>query len=194
MGWRRNQGLSLTAHGASATTADLKNLYSAIDYLKETSPCGILLQDIPINEKTVVIGYADASWANARRSGNQIGALVALTTSKVLAEPEKASVIDWKSARSSRVCRSTLETDASAGDELPTSMPSSPSWCTRFHVWETDFPTSSAQMQNHCMTASSMRAPAWPTSALWFQYERFRNLWILLRFIGSPQGSNLQMA
>ena len=67
----------------------------------------------------MVIGYADASWANARRSGSQIGALVALTTSKVLAEPEKASVIDWKSARSSRVCRSILEADASAGDELP---------------------------------------------------------------------------
>eukprot|EP00434_Breviolum_minutum_P010232 symbB.v1.2.009030.t1/scaffold568.1/size186168/6 len=110
--------VSLTAHGAAATTADLKNLYSAIDYLKETSHCGILLQDIPINEDTVVIGYADASWANARRSGSQIGALVALTTNKVLAEPEKVSVIDWKSARSPRVCRSTLAAEASAGDEL----------------------------------------------------------------------------
>ena len=75
-------------------------------------------------------------------------------------------------------------------------MPSSPSWCTRFQhiVWETDFPTFSAQMQNHCTIASSTKAPAWPTNALWFQCVRFRNLWMLHRFIGSPQGSNLQMA
>ena len=110
--------VSLTTHGAAATTADLKNLYAAIDYLKETPQCGILLQDVPINEHTVVIGYSDASWGNARRSGSQIGALVGLTTNKALSEPEKVSIIDWKSARSPRVCRSTLAAEASAGDEL----------------------------------------------------------------------------
>ena len=77
-----------------------------------------ILQDIPINENTVVIGYADTSWANARRFGSQIGALVAFTTNKVLSEPEKVSVIDWKSARSPRVYRSTLAAEASAGDKL----------------------------------------------------------------------------
>ncbi len=110
--------VSLSAHGSAATTADLKGLYSAIDYLKETSRCGILLQDVPLNKDTVVIGYSDASWANARRSGSQIGTVVGLTTSMALSEPSKVSLTDWKSARSPRVCRSTLAAEASAGDEL----------------------------------------------------------------------------
>ena len=65
-----------------------------------------------------MISYSDASWANARKSGSQIGALVGLTTSSARSEPTNMSVIDWKSARSVRVCRSTLAAEASAADEV----------------------------------------------------------------------------
>ena len=110
--------VSLTAHGSQATITDLKTLYSTIEFLKKTPDYGLVMQDIPINEETLVISYSDASWANARKSGSQIGALVGLTTSSARSEPTNMSVIDWKSARSVRVCRSTLAAEASAADEV----------------------------------------------------------------------------
>lgn len=110
--------VSLTAHGAEAKIQDLKNLYSTIGFLKETSDRGILTQDVPINKQTLLIGYSDASWANAKKSGSQIGALVGLTTSDAMERPAKMILLDWKSSRSVRVCRSTLAAEASAGDEV----------------------------------------------------------------------------
>lgn len=110
--------VSLTAHGAEAKIQDLKNLYSTIGFLKETSDRGILIQDVPINKQTLLIGYSDASWANAKKSGSQIGALVGLTTSDAMERPAKMILLDWKSSRSVRVCRSTLAAEASAGDEV----------------------------------------------------------------------------
>ena len=92
--------VSLTAHGAEAKIQDLKNLYSTIGFLKETSDRGILIQDVPINKQTLLIGYSDASWANAKKSGSQIGALVGLTTSDVMERPAKMILLDWKSSRS----------------------------------------------------------------------------------------------
>ena len=110
--------VSLTAHGSEAKIQDLKHLYSTISFLKETSDHGILIQDIPINKQTLLVGYSDASWANAKKSGSQIGALVGLTTMEALEKPAKLAVLDWKSSRSPRVCRSTLAAEASAGDEV----------------------------------------------------------------------------
>ena len=110
--------VSLTAHGSEAKIQDLKHLYSTISFLKETSDHGILIQDIPINKETLLVGYSDASWANAKKSGSQIGALVGLTTMDALEKPAKLAILDWKSSRSPRVCRSTLAAEASAGDEV----------------------------------------------------------------------------
>ena len=76
------------------------------------------MQDVPINKETMVISYSDASWANARKSGSQIGALVGLTTADARQQPAALSLIDWKSSRSTRVCRSTLAAEASAADEV----------------------------------------------------------------------------
>jgi hypothetical protein len=65
----------------------------------------------------MLLAYSDASWANARRSTSQLGVIIGATTSEAKALGAPFSVIDWKSAKSQRVCRSTLAAEASAGDE-----------------------------------------------------------------------------
>ena len=109
--------VSLTPHGSEATIYDLKSLYGTIDFLKATPENGILIQDVAVNKNTVMVGYSDASWANAKKSGSQIGVVIGLTNQEALSEPSKFAVLDWKSSRSPRVCRSTLAAEASAGDE-----------------------------------------------------------------------------
>ena len=78
---------------------------------------GLTVPDIPFSEKTVVLAYRDSSWANARRSGSQIGVIICLTTESAehILAPE--SVADWRSCKSPRVCRSTLAAEATAADE-----------------------------------------------------------------------------
>ena len=109
--------VSLTAHGDAATIHDLKNLYATVGYLKQSSKAGILMQDVPVNDDTVILAYSDSSWANASKSGSQIGVVIGLTTPLAKHQPAKFSLIDWKSARAVRVCRSTLAAEASAADE-----------------------------------------------------------------------------
>ena len=109
--------VSLTPHGSEATIYDLKSLYGTIDFLKATPQNGILIQDVAVNKSTVMVGYSDASWANAKKSGSQIGVVIGLTNQEALNKPSKFAVLDWKSSRSPRVCRSTLAAEASAGDE-----------------------------------------------------------------------------
>ena len=109
--------VSLTGHGAEATITDLRNLYAIIKYLKQTPDDGLILPDIPFDESTVVLAYSDSSWANARKSGSQIGVIICLTTESAEHIPTPASIVDWRSCRSPRVCRSTLAAEATAADE-----------------------------------------------------------------------------
>ncbi|CAK9114796.1 Protease Do-like 9 [Durusdinium trenchii] len=49
--------------------------------------------------------------------GSQIGLLAGFTTPSVKMQPTKYTVIDWRSCRAPRVCRSTLAAEACAADE-----------------------------------------------------------------------------
>ena len=109
--------VSLTGHGDSATIHDLKMLLATVDYLKQTPSLGILTQDIPVDASAMVLAYSHSSWANASKSGSQIGVIIGLTTANVKDEPTRFSLLDWKSARAVRVYRSTLAAEASAADE-----------------------------------------------------------------------------
>ena len=73
--------------------------------------------DVPFTRDSVVLGYSDSSWANARKSGSQIGVLVGLTTPSVKTTMAPFTLLDWRSARSPRVCPSTLAAEATAADE-----------------------------------------------------------------------------
>eukprot|EP00435_Cladocopium_sp_Y103_P046116 s2171_g13.t1 len=109
--------VSLCNHGGNTTVSDLKCLYEAIDFLKETPNDGIVLPCVPIDRDTMLLAYSDSSWANARRSTSQLGVLIGATTSDAKTVGAPFSIVDWKSAKSQRVCRSTLAAEASAGDE-----------------------------------------------------------------------------
>ena len=73
-------------------------LYETLEYCRDTTK-----------------GYADASWANAQQCSSQQGCLVLLThCTEVNA---RCNVIDWRSNRSTRVCRSTLSSEAMSCDD-----------------------------------------------------------------------------
>ena len=71
----------------------------------------------PISKGTVFVGYADSSWGNAQQCASQQGSIILITTAQCKEMNTKATVIDWKSNRSSRVCKSTLASEATACDD-----------------------------------------------------------------------------
>ena len=109
-GFAKTETNRLANKGKETATADLATLYSAISYAKETSKQGLVFQDVPINKATVV-------WANAVNCSSQQGVLTLLTTPHCSQVTAKANLVDWKSNRSARVCRSTLAAEAMACDD-----------------------------------------------------------------------------
>ena len=109
--------ISLNNLGEATKVENLKALYSAVDYIKQTCDHGLLLPDTPLNAATTLISYADASWANAEKLKSQFGALVFATTPQVTQLLTLGSLLDWKSGKTSRVCCSTLAAEAMAADE-----------------------------------------------------------------------------
>ena len=108
--------VSLASRGGNSTYDDLNNLYEAVAHLKKTGNEGIVFPKVAINEATCIAVYSDSSWANAENFTSQHGALVLLTSQNVTQVPSPGILIDWKSGRSGRVCRSTLAAEASAAD------------------------------------------------------------------------------
>ena len=75
-----------------------------------------------MHQKTVdlanacVVGHGDSSWANAEGHRTQTGFCVFTTSKSVLSKPTPCSLVDWRSARTKRVVRSTLAAEAIASD------------------------------------------------------------------------------
>ena len=109
--------VSLSNKGKETGPAELAQLYATLDYARGNPDDGLTFQDVAINKATTVVGYADSSWANAAQCASQQGCLVLLTTPHCTQVATKANLIDWKSNRSSRVCRSTLAAEAIACDD-----------------------------------------------------------------------------
>ena len=108
---------SLSNHGGATTQADLRALYQAVDFAAATRENGFVIPDVPLNKASVLLSFSDASWANAEHCRSQCGVLVLLCGPSVLQRPSAAMLMDWRSCRSTRVCRSTLAAEASASDE-----------------------------------------------------------------------------
>ena len=122
--WMANQArlevspaVSLCNKGHMTTVGDLKALYEAMSFTKSTRDAGLLFTNIPVNHETMLITYTDASWANASHSSSQLGILVGITTPEVKNQTTRMNIIDWRSTRSARVCRSTLAAEACSADE-----------------------------------------------------------------------------
>lgn len=108
--------VSLCSKGAKSTYQDLQEMYSAVEHLRQTKDHGIVLRPVPIDYATMVVTYADSSWANAEGYASQHGALIMLASPKATDVIQPGLLVDWKSSRSTRVCRSTLAAEASAAD------------------------------------------------------------------------------
>lgn len=90
--------VSLSNRGDETSTNHLKDLYDGLDYLKQTSHLGLVIQDIPFNKDTVVMTYTDSSWNNAKRSGSQMGVLVCLARPHVSLRSSNCRLEKWQIA------------------------------------------------------------------------------------------------
>ena len=72
---------------------------------------------IPVNKASVIVTFADSSWANAAKHSSQFGVMLVLCPPQVTEVISNCHVLDWKSGRSARICRSTLAAEACAADE-----------------------------------------------------------------------------
>ena len=99
--------MSLHSKGGKATYADLATMYEAVDHLRKTSDRGFTMNPTAIDDSTLVITYADSSWANVENYASQRGCLILFAEAKATDVATPACLVDWKSSRSGRVCRST---------------------------------------------------------------------------------------
>eukprot|EP00971_Amphidinium_carterae_P323666 6432341-Amphidinium_carterae.1 len=101
---------------ATPTLTDLRGLYEAIEFVRETSEQGITINPVPLVGSVLVV-YSDSSFANADKGGSQGGMLIALCPETVLrGEAVAGSIVEWKSFKSKRICRSTLAAEAMAAE------------------------------------------------------------------------------
>jgi hypothetical protein len=108
---------SLSHKGADTDVHDLKVLYECLDFTKKTPDSGIVYPAVPLNRASTLIAYSDASWSNASNFKSQFGALVMICPAQVSEKTSYGFLVDWKSGRTQRVCRSTLASEACASDE-----------------------------------------------------------------------------
>ena len=108
--------VSLCSRGSKSTYQDLQNMYQAVDFLHQTANDGVMMNATDLNDQTIVVAFADSSWANAAGSASQHGMLILLASPRVIDRTEPGTLVDWKSSRSTRVCRSTLAAESSAAD------------------------------------------------------------------------------
>ncbi|CAE7210450.1 GIP [Symbiodinium necroappetens] len=109
--------VSLSNHGVNSNPSQLKVLYECIDYVKETPDQGLVFQGVAISYATVVVGYAESSWANALGGKSQMGVIIVITGPECQDQVSRATILDWRSSRSPRVTRSTLASEANAMDD-----------------------------------------------------------------------------
>ena len=108
---------SLCHRGNETDITDLQKLHEALKYAKLHDDDGIVFMDVPFNKASCLVTFADSSWANAANFSSQYGVVVALCPPQVTEKLAPALILDWKSGRSPRVCRSTLAAEAIAADE-----------------------------------------------------------------------------
>ena len=108
--------VSLCSRGTKSTYKDLQCLYDAVHLLHASPNSGINMWPVPVHQHSLLVSFSDSSWANAEGSASQHGNLVLIADPKITDTTGTGLLIDWKSSRSSRVCRSTLSAEASACD------------------------------------------------------------------------------
>ena len=121
---------------SNPTVGEVKNTNKIVDAAKKFDKEGLKLKKIE-EDDVIVLAFHDAAWANVdleaehdpvwdgdSKLASQLASLVMVADRKVLFnQAGKASVIDWRSKASSRVCRSTFAGETMAcGEALETSI------------------------------------------------------------------------
>ena len=95
----------------------MKNLAETLQHAKDTANLGMIIQDVPLDKNNILMTYTDVSWANTAHSSSQMGILILVSTPNATNEIAKGAILDWRSARSPRVCRNTLAAEACAAND-----------------------------------------------------------------------------
>ena len=90
---------SFSQHG-NMTIADLKQLYSIIEYVRANVEVEILIAPIPLLDKDgniqcVVLAYGDSAWANAEGLKSQRGFMVTLCSKLAFQKTVPCTLMDW---------------------------------------------------------------------------------------------------
>ena len=147
--------VSLSSRGSKSTYQDLHNMYQAISHLQKTKDDGFNMLPTPINDATLIVCYSDSSWANAEGSTSQHGTLIMLADPRATDVDHTATLVDWKSSRSARVCRSTLAAETSACD---TSLDRGSFLASMLTELITDVVSYKQQMTNRLITVTDCRS------------------------------------
>ena len=147
--------VSLSSRGTKSTYQNLHDMYQAISHLQQTKDDGFNMLPTNINDATIVACYSDSSWANAEGHTSQHGTLILLADPKATDFDMSATLIDWKSSRSSRVCRSTLAAETSACD---TSLDRGSFLASMLTELITDVPSYKQQISNRLITVTDCRS------------------------------------
>ena len=109
--------VSLSNKGTDSTPEDLGILYQCMRDVRDTPELGLIYFPVSFDKAMHLVAHGDSSWANAPGLKSQMGVIVLLTSPLCLQQTTPATIMDWKSARSPRVTRSTLAAEAVAMDE-----------------------------------------------------------------------------
>ena len=108
---------SLSHRGTETDINDLKRLHDTLKYAKATADSGLVFPAIPFTKASTIVTFADSGWANAAKFSSQFGVMIALCPAQVTEKTSHGFILDWKSGRSARICRSTFAAEACAADE-----------------------------------------------------------------------------
>ena len=108
--------VSLSSRGQKTKYSDLAAMFEAVAHLQSTKHLGLNLFPVVLNETTHLLTLSDSSWANAESFASQHGCLTLLAEPSIVERTGTALLLDFKSSRSPRICRSTLAAEASAAD------------------------------------------------------------------------------
>ena len=108
-------GTSLSMSG-TPTVQSLVQLNRLLKEAKSSEDWGLTFQPIPLESARFVV-YSDSSWANAAELKSQAGFMVFIAGEGVNStDGDRASLLDWRSHRIKRQCRSTLAAETMAMD------------------------------------------------------------------------------
>jgi len=100
----------------SPTAQDLADLMEQLNWARETKEMGLVFRGHDL-ARSAVYSYGDSSYANAPDLKSQTGLICCIGDTRALTGESPCCAVDHRSARTTRVCRSTLAAEAASADD-----------------------------------------------------------------------------